>query len=131
MSYTPEDRISRKNAAALARKSEDTIRRAERKHRLSTQIDPDTKEVTYRVGDLVDLGLIRITDLAFAGSAQESAEVIKARRTITDLEIRVAERDAELRNYRFVIDTLTEQLRTKDKQIADQSKVIIRLGGAA
>lgn len=35
MSFNPEDRISRKGAAALARKSEDTIRRSEKKNNLA------------------------------------------------------------------------------------------------
>jgi hypothetical protein len=110
MSYNHDDRITRKDAAALARTSLDTIRRAEKKYDLVTQTDPETKQVTYRVGDLVDRGLIRIADLAVAGSALEAAEVIKSRAAISDLRAEAAEKQGRLANADRVILELTRQL---------------------
>lgn len=138
MSYHPEDRITRKDAAALARKSEDTIRRAEKKHDLAVETDPGTGQVTYRVGDLVDLDLIRITDVAIAGTAAESAEVIKARAALSELQAAVAEQRGRLAHADALVAELTRQLEVKDRQLAGYATqvnkltdVIVRLGGAA
>ncbi|GAB3868137.1 hypothetical protein GCM10028801_43570 [Nocardioides maradonensis] len=152
MSYTPEDRISRKDAAALARKSPDTIRRAEKRHQIEVRPDPLTGEATYRVADLLAHDLIKITDLGIAGTAAESAEVIKSRGTITDLRAEIAETQGRLVSSDAVIATLREQLasaerqlgsarqqlQAKDRQLAELTiqlgklaDVIARLGGRA
>lgn len=96
MAYDPDERISRKDAARLARRSQDTIRRLERRHHLSVERDDASQQVTYRVQDLVDLGVLHIEDVATAGSAAESAELAGARETIAHLRADVAERDGRL-----------------------------------
>lgn len=127
MSYNPDDRISRKDAAALARKSEDTIRRVEKRHNLTTDIDPETNQVTYRVGDLVDLDLVKITDVAIAGTVRESVEVIQARAVISDLQGLVKEKDGLLANVDLLVAKLSEQVSVKDQQIAGFQKQVERL----
>lgn len=68
VAYDPDERISRKDAARLARRSQDTIRRLERRHHLAVERDEASQQVTYRVQDLVDLGVLHIEDVATAGS---------------------------------------------------------------
>lgn len=140
MSYNPEQRITRKDAAVLARTSEDTLRRAEKKavDPLSRETDSDSNQATYRVGDLVDRGFIRIEDVTIAGSASDAAEVIKSRDTIADLRAQVAEKAGRLAHADLLVATLTEQLAVKDRQITNHgtqinklADVIARLGGAA
>ncbi|GAB3112791.1 hypothetical protein GCM10027055_16490 [Janibacter alkaliphilus] len=93
VAYDPDERIPRKDAARLARRSQDTIRRLERRHHLAVERDEASQQVTYRVQDLVDLGVLHIEDVATAGSAAESAELAGARETIAHLRADVAERD--------------------------------------
>lgn len=130
MAYDPEERISRKDTARLARRSEDTIRRLERKHGLTTQRDPDSLQVTYRVQDLIDRGILQLEDVATAGSAAESAELAGAREKIAHLRAEIAERDGRLSYAEDLIKELKEQLSVKDKQLTQQSTQINKLADA-
>ena len=140
MSYDPDQRISRQEAVVLARTSVDTLRRLERNTAdpLLRETDEDTRRATYRLGDLVDRGLIRMEDVTIAGSASDAAEVIKSRDTIAELRALVAEKEGRLAHADLLVATLTEQLAVKDRQITNHgtqinklADVIARLGGAA
>lgn len=50
MSYDPDQRITRKHAAVLARTTEKTLLRDERERGLQREDDPVTKQATYRQG---------------------------------------------------------------------------------
>lgn len=130
MAYDPDERIPRKDAARLARRSQDTIRRLERRHHLAVERDEASQQVTYRVQDLVDLGVLHIEDVATAGSAAESAELAGARETIAHLRADVAERDGRLSYAEGLISALQEQLVVKDKQLTQQGTQINKLADA-
>lgn len=130
VAYDPEERISRKDSARLARRSEDTIRRLERKHGLVTERDPDSLQVTYRVQDLIDRGILQLEDVATAGSAAESAELAGARETNAHLRAEIAERDGRLSYAEDLIKELKEHLSVKDKQLTQQSTQINKLTDA-
>lgn len=130
MAYDPDERISRKDAARLARRSQDTIRRLERRHHLPVERDDASQQVTYRVQDLVDLGVLHIEDVATAGSAAESAELAGARETIAHLRADVAERDGRLSYAEGLIKALQDQLVVKDKQLTQQATQINKLADA-
>ena len=85
-----EDWITRADMAALMRSSEDTVRRAEKKHQLQTRED-DAGRVLVNVGDFVGVGLLSPEDLTVGATPAESAEVLRARETVTALKAQVAE----------------------------------------
>jgi hypothetical protein len=123
-----EDWITRADMAALMNRHEDTVRRAERKHELETRKD-DADRVLVCVADFLKLGLIRPQDLTLGATPAESAEVLRARETITALKAQVAELSGRLAESDVVRDTLREQLAVKDKQIAHQSTQLAQLTG--
>lgn len=73
MSYDPDQRITRKDAAVLARCSEKALLRDEQKRGLARETGPVTKQATYRLGDLVEIQRIRLQDVALTGNAAEAA----------------------------------------------------------
>ena len=79
-----EDWITRADMAALMRKSEDTVRSAEKKHQLQTRED-DAGRVRVNVGDFVRIGLLHPGDLTAGATPAGSAEVLRARETVTAL----------------------------------------------
>ena len=127
MSYDPDQRITRKHAAVLARTTEKTLLRDERDRGLLRQDDPQTKQATYRLGDLVESGRIRLEDVTITGNAAEAAEVIKSRESLTKLRELVAEKDGRLSHADRLVATLTEQLAVKDRQITAQATQINKL----
>lgn len=130
MAYDPDERISRKDAARLARRSQDTIRRLERRHHLVVERDQGSQQVTYRVQDLVDLGVLQVEDVATAGSVAESAELAGAREMIAHLRAEIAERDGRLSYAEGLISALQDQLAVKDKQLTQQGTQINKLADA-
>lgn len=126
-----EDWITRADIAALIRKSEDTVRRAEKKHSLETRED-SAGRVLVNVGDFVSIGLLRPADLTTGATPAESAELVRTRETITALKAQVAELTGRLSEADLVRDTLRDQLGIKDKQLAQHSgqitQLIARLG---
>ena len=129
-----EDRITRDDIALLARTSPDTIRRDIKKHGLETDTDAAGR-VLVRVADFLAIGRIRPEDLTAGATPGESAEVLRARETITALRMQVAELSGRLRHSDALVDTLRDQLGQKDKQLAKQadpvSQLIVRLGALA
>ena len=135
-----EDWIPRADMAALMNRSEDTVRRAEKKHQLQTRED-EAGRVLVAVADFLRLGLIRPQDLTAGATPAESAEVLRAREAITALKTQIAELSGRLAQADLVRDTLREQLAVKDRQISKQAEQITglihnagrigRIGGAA
>ena len=149
MSHTTvsaEDWITREDMAALMRSSTDTVRRDEAKIRRLYEEDgrpyetrtDEAGRVLVNVGDFVRIGRLRPEDLTLGATPAESAEVLRARDTITALKAQVAELSGRLAQTDLVRDTLREQLAVKDKQIGQQTALLTQLvarlgqgGGAA
>jgi hypothetical protein len=126
----PEEWISRADAAALSGRSEDTIRRDERRHELETRLNP-TGAVLLRLADLVRIGRIDRTTFTSAGGA-DSAEVVRARDAVVVLKVQVAEMNGKLSFADALIASLTAQLEQKDKQLASLTRaheaLVVRIG---
>jgi hypothetical protein len=78
---TAEDWITRDDMAVLIRKSDYTIRRDERAHGLRTRVVAG--RVLVNVGDFLRIERLRLEDLTAGATPAESAEVLRARQTIT------------------------------------------------
>jgi hypothetical protein len=113
--------ITRADAAALANCSQDSIRRDEHRHELPTKRNA-AGAVTLRVSDLVSIGRIPPGALVVPAAA-ESAEVVRARSTITELKVQAAEAAAKLKAADAMVAALLSQLEQKDKQIASLTRV--------
>ena len=122
------DWITRADMAALMKRSEDTVRRAEKKNDLENRED-EAGRVLVCVADFLRIGLIRPQDLTVGATPAESAEVLRARETITALKTQVAELTGRLAQADLVRDTLREQLAVKDKQIAQQANQLTQILG--
>lgn len=123
-----EDWIPRDDMATLARKSVDTIKRACKKHDLETGTDESGRVLVF-VGDFIDLGLIREQDLTAGATPAESVEVLRARETILKLRTQAAELTGRLTHADTLVETLREQLVTKDRQLAKQADQLTQLIG--
>lgn len=135
--------IPRDDMAVLGRCSSDTVRRDEGRIRklydeagepYETRTDA-TGRVLVNVGDFVRVGRLRPEDLTTGATPAESAEVLRARETITALKAQVGELSGRLSHSDLHIADLREQLSVKDKQLGAQvnhiSQLISRLGGAS
>ena len=123
---TSGDWVTRDDMAALTRKSADTITRDLRKHDFASRED-EAGRVLVNVGDFLEIGRLRPEDLTAGTTPAESAEVLRARQSITELKERAAELTGRLGNSDTLIDTLREQLAVKDKHIAKQAEQITQL----
>ena len=123
--------LPRADAATLARKSQDTIRRIVERHQLETRTDAAGR-VLVNTADLVTLGHLRQEDLTAGASPVESVEVLRARETITALRVQVGELTGRLAHADVLIAALSDQLTQKDRQLAKNadhlSQLIGRLG---
>lgn len=123
-----QDWIPRADMAALIRKSEDTVRRLVTKHDLTTRTD-DKGRVLVRVDDFVTLGHLRAEDLTAGLTPAESAEVLRARESVTALRVHVAELTGRLTAAEQLSDTLRDQLAQRDRQLTKQGELLSRLIG--
>lgn len=121
-----QDWIPRADMAALMRKSEDTVRRIVKTNGLATR-DGDAGRILVGVADFLRLGHLRPEDLLSGGTAAESAEVLRARDTITALTAQVGELTGRLANTDTLVTTLRQQLDVKDKQLAKQADQVSQL----
>lgn len=122
------DWVPRDDLAVLARTSVDTVKRDTKKHDLPTRIDAAGR-VLVNVADFVRIGRLRPEDLSTGATAAESAEVVRARETITALRLQVAELTSQVRHQGTASAALYEQLATKDKQLARQADQLTQLIG--
>jgi hypothetical protein len=121
-----EDWVTREDMAALMRVHPDTVRRACHKNELDTRED-EAGRVLVNIGDFLRIGRLRPEDLTAGATPAESAEVLRARATVTALTAQVAELTGRLAQADLVRDTLREQLAVKDKQLAQQSSQLTQL----
>ena len=108
--------ISRKDAAALARCSQATIKRDEDKHKLDTR-EGVNGAVLVEIAGLVKIGRLQPQDVAPGASAADAADLRRATHRIEQLLVdastvqgRLVERDA-------LVEVLRQQLAEKDRQI--------------
>ena len=80
MSTDDNSWITRKDAAALARCSEDAIKDTQKKHKLPTRTGT-AGATLLNLDDLVRVGRVRPEDLAAAGTGAELAELAELART--------------------------------------------------
>lgn len=125
-SYTTMDWITREDMAVLIRKSPDTVRRQAKKHDLAERTD-EAGRVLVSVGDFLRLGHLRPEDLAVGATPAESAEVLRARETLTALRVQVGELTGRLGHADTLVSTLTDQLAYKDRQLATQAAQLTQL----
>jgi len=120
------DWVTRKEAAVLARCSEDAIRATQKKHQLETRTNA-AGATQLRVADLVRVGRIRPEDLAGAGSGAECAELVRAREQVSVLRIEVGHLGGRLAERDAFLEVLRQQVAEKDKQLRQVQATLDRL----
>ena len=108
--------VTRKDAAALARCSQDSIVRAQTKHKLQTRTG-DANATLLNMDDLVRVGLIRAEDLAAAGTGAECAELARTKEMVSQLRTEVGRQGGRLAEREAFLDHLRQQVSEKDRQI--------------
>jgi uncharacterized small protein (DUF1192 family) len=126
MSTDDNQWVTRKDAALLARCSQDSIVRAQTKHKLQTRTN-DAKATLLNTDDLVRVGLIRPEDLAAGGTGAECAELARTKELISQLRIEVGRQGGRLAEREAFLDTLRQQVGEKDRQIKALQATIERL----
>jgi len=118
--------VTRKDAAALARCSQDSIVRTEKKHKLQTRTN-DAKATLLNTDDLVRVGLIRVEDLAAGGTGAECAELARTKEMVSQLRTEVGRQGGRLAEWDVFLDMLRQQVKEKDHQIRGLQTTIDRL----
>ena len=108
--------VTRKDAAALARCSQDSIVRAQTKHKLQTRTN-DAKATLLNTDDLVRVGLIRAEDLAAGATGAECAELARTKEQVSQLRTEVGRQGGRLAEREAFLDLLRQQVGEKDRQI--------------
>jgi hypothetical protein len=93
MSTDDDQWVTRKDAATLARCSQDSIVRAQTKHKLQTRTN-DAKATLLNTDDLVRVGLIRAEDLAAGGTGAECAELARTQEMVSQLRTEVGDSES-------------------------------------
>ena len=124
--YTAADWVPRDDLAVLANRSTDTVTRDVRKHQLQTRED-EAGRVLVNVGDFLRIGRLRDSDLTAGTTPAESAAIIRSRQAETDLREQLARLEGKLAQADLVVETLREQLVTKDKQLSKRDEQFTQL----
>jgi len=134
-----DDWLTRKEAAVLMGRSEDTVKRAIQRYGLATRTG-DNNATLLRLGDLVDRGLIAADNLPAAGNAAQTlADLRRVQADLAAASQQLAAHAARLEERAGVIEQLKAQLSAKDKQLDNLYRIMqnlsagapTRLGGAA
>lgn len=110
--------IDRLQAATLAGRSTDTIRRAEPRHQLTTKTGPNNT-VLYNLGELVDIGVIAASVLDPEVSAREVADAHQVRAELERLRQVHAELQGRYATHLETMDLLRAHVATQAAFIAD------------
>jgi hypothetical protein len=121
--------VTRKDAAALARCSQDSIVRTEKKHKLQTRTN-DAKATLLNTDDLVRVGLIRVEDLAAGGTGAECADLARTKEQVSLLRTEVGRQGGRLAEREAFLDVLRQQVAEKDRQIRALQTTIERLAAS-
>lgn len=121
--------VTRKDAAALARCSEDAIKDTQKKHKLPTRTGA-AGATLLSLQDLVRVGRIRPEDLTAAGTGAELAELARAKEQVSALRTEVGRQGGRLAEREAFLDLLRQQVAEKDRQIKALQTTIERLAAS-
>lgn len=124
--YTAADWVPRDDLAVLANRSTDTVTRDVKKHQLQTRED-EAGRVLVNVGDFLRIGRLRDSDLTAGTTPAESAAIIRSRHAEADLREQLARLEGKLAQADLVVETMREQLVTKDKQLSKRDEQFTQL----
>lgn len=124
--FTAADWVPRDDLAVLANRSTDTVTRDVKRHQLQTRED-EAGRVLVNVGDFLRIGRLRDSDLTAGTTPAESAAIIRSRQAETDLREQLARLEGKLAQADLVVETLREQLVTKDRQLAKRDEQFTQL----
>lgn len=113
-----EDWVDRTQAAALANKHPDTIRRAETRHQLTTRIGSNGS-VLLNVGELVETGVIPASVLAPEVSAKDVANAHQVRAELENLRREHAALQGRYDAHQETIELLQSVIAGLKAHIAD------------
>lgn len=119
------EQISRRDAAVLAGCSEDTIKRDIRDHGLPTTSGPGGC-VLVAIADLLRIGRVKPSNLAVSGHGGQSAQVRRAEQESAQLNAENGRLTGAAEMKDKLIDILLEQVKVKDKNIAEMQKSLER-----
>jgi hypothetical protein len=108
--------VTRKEAAALARCSQDSIERTEKKHKLETRTN-DAGATLLNLDDLVRVERVRADALTASKSGAECAELALAKEQVNQLRTEVGRQGGRLAEREAFLDMLRQQVKEKDHQI--------------
>jgi hypothetical protein len=120
--------ITRRDAAALGRCSEDAIKATQKRHQLETRTNA-AKATLLNTADLVRVGRIRAKDLTSAASGADCAELVRTREQVSVLRTEVGHLGGRLAERDTFLELLRQQVGEKDKLIRQQASTIDRLAG--
>jgi hypothetical protein len=118
--------VTRKEAAALARCSQDSIERTEKKHDLETRTS-SVGATMLALDDLVRVGRVSADALTASKSGVECAELALAKEQLSALRSEVGRQGGRLAEREAFLDLLRQQVGEKDRQIKAQQTTIDRL----
>ena len=118
--------VTRKDAADLARCSQDAIRATQKKHQLPTRTNA-AGATQLRTEDLIRVGRIRAEDLTGAGSGAECAELVRAKEQVSALRTEVGHLGGRLAERDVLLEVLRQQVSEKDKQLRQTQASLDRL----
>ena len=118
--------VTRKDAAALARCSEDAIKDTQKKYKLPTRTGA-AGATLLSLEDLVRVGRVRAEDLAAAGTGAECAELARTKEQVSALRTEVGRQGGRLAEREAFLDMLRQQVGEKDRQIKALQTTIDRL----
>jgi uncharacterized small protein (DUF1192 family) len=108
--------VTRKDAAAVARCSEDAIKDTQKKHNLPTRTGA-AGATLLSLDDLVRVGRVRPEDLTAGGTGAECAELVRTREQVNQLRTEVGRQGGRLAEREAFLDLLRHQVGEKDRQI--------------
>jgi hypothetical protein len=129
MSTDDNQRVTRKDAAALARCSEDAIKDTQKKHKLPTRTGT-AGATLLNLDDLVRVGRVRAEDLTAGGTGAECAELARTKEQVSQLRTEVGRQGGRLAEREAFLDLLRQQVKEKDHQIRALQTTIERLAAS-
>jgi len=129
MSTDDNQWVTRKDAAALARCSEDAIKDTQKKHKLPTRTGT-AGATLLSLNDLVRVGRVRAEDLAAGGTGAECAELARTKEQVSQLRTEVGRQGGRLAEREAFLDLLRQQVGVKDRQIAALQATVERLAAS-
>jgi len=108
MSTDDSQWVTRKDAAALGRCSQDSIQRTAKKHKLPTRTNK-AGATLLSLDDLVRVGRVRPEDLTAAGTGAELAELARTKEQVSALRVEVGHLGGRLAERDVLQEVLRQQ----------------------